>query len=164
MPWRRAREAKLSTSFKLPVFLLAPLALLLSGCQDSGPARAPIQGRVTVGGQPLAAGRILFKPIAPTEGPVTSAAVVDGWYALTEENGPIIGKHRVELEAELPLGFALDDEQAFARRGGKRLPANPIPPRFNRDSILKVEVVAEKENQFDIQVPQARGISIANRN
>jgi hypothetical protein len=141
----------------------AALCALLTGCQEAGPDRAPISGRVTVGGQPLAAGRILFEPIAPTEGPVTSAVVVDGAYRLPEEEGPIVGKHHVELEAELPLGFALDDEQAFAKRGGKRLPANPIPPQYNRRSTLQVEVRADTENRFDIEVPPARGVSIANR-
>ena len=142
----------------------AACCVFAAGCQDAGPDRAPIAGRVTVGGEPLAAGRILFKPIAPTEGPVTSAAIVDGAYRLSEEQGPIVGKHRVELEAELPLGFALDDEQAFAKRGGKRLPPNPIPPQFNRQSTLRVEVLAETENTFDIEVPRTRGVSIANRN
>jgi hypothetical protein len=149
---------------KTPFAALGLVAALVTGCQDAGPQRAAIEGRVTVAGRPLPAGRILFKPIAPTEGPVTSAVVASGAYSLPEERGPVVGQHRVEVEAELPLGFALDDEQAFAKRGGKPLPPNPIPPEFNRRSKLQVDVVADRENTFDIQVPRARGESMANRN
>jgi hypothetical protein len=123
----------------------------------------PITGRVTVAGQPLEAGRILFIPMAPTDGPATSAGIINGSYSLSHHEGPIVGKHRVEVEAELPLGFAIDDEQAFARRGGKRLPPNPIPAEFNLRSKLVAEISADKENTFDVEVPRAASISVVNR-
>ena len=53
------------------------------------------------------------------------------------------------------LGFAIDDEAAFAKRGGKPLPPNPIPPQFNRDSQLVVEVKSGEENNYDVAVPQS---------
>jgi len=126
------------------------------GCSESGPARAPITGQVTVGGQPLAKGRILFIPAAPNQGPVASAAVRDGSYRIPQVEGPVVGQNRVEVEAELNLGFAIDDEAAFAKRGGRPLPANPIPPQYNRDSKLTVEVEAGDENRFDVTIPSAR--------
>src|SRR5437870_5452155 len=65
------------------------------GCGDSGPQRAPIKGKITIAGQPLAAGQILFVPIAPTVGPATSAAIKNGEFALKKNQGPIVGTHRV---------------------------------------------------------------------
>jgi hypothetical protein len=137
--------------------LIVALAIaVLAGCGDSGPIRAPIQGKVIIGGQPLAKGRILFVPDAPNAGPVASAAITAGEYKIPKEEGPVAGKNRVEVEADLNLGFALDDEAAFAKRGGKPLPPNPIPPQFNRDSQLVVEVKAGEENRYDVTVPQSR--------
>jgi hypothetical protein len=128
------------------------LAVALTGCGESGPNRAPIAGQVTVGGKPLAAGRILFTPIAPNQGPATSARIAAGAYKLEKVDGPVVGQNRVAVEADLNLGFALDDEAAFAKRG-KPLPPNPIPPAFNSQSQLSVEVKAGDENKYDVVIP-----------
>jgi hypothetical protein len=130
--------------------------LLLAGCGQSGPPRAPVSGKVMVGGQLLAKGRILFIPQAPTQGPATSAAIVAGEYKIPEKEGAVVGKNRVEVEADLNLGFAIDDEAAFAKRGGRPLPPNPIPPEFNRDSQLVAVVKAGEDNRFDVTIPSAR--------
>jgi hypothetical protein len=128
----------------------------LIGCGDTGPERAPIKGKITVGGRPLPSGQILFVPIAPTVGPSASAAIKNGEYAMKKDAGPIIGTHRVEVEADLPLGFAIDDDVAFAQRQGKPLPPNPIPKQFNRQSTLTFEIKAKIENDFSLDVPATR--------
>ena len=58
------------------------------------------------------------------------------------------GSYRVEIEAEEKLGFELDDDQAYAKRGGKPLPPNPIPPQFNQKSTLEATVIADAKNDF----------------
>jgi hypothetical protein len=134
--------------------LVAAIAVIASvGCSGASEGRAPIAGEVSVGGQPLASGRILFVPIAPNKGPAASAAVVDGRYEIDGDEGPVIGLNRVEIEAD--LGVALDDEEAIARLGG-RLPPQPIPPQYNRNSTLSVEVLADTTNNYDIAVPGGR--------
>jgi hypothetical protein len=132
--------------------MLAAVSLLALGCGETGPARAPVAGKVTVDGKPLAAGRVLFTPQAPNHGPTTSARIANGEYKLPKEEGPVVGQNRVEVEADLNIGFALDDEAAFAKRG-KPLPPNPIPPAFNRDSTLSLEVKPGIENVYDVSVP-----------
>jgi len=140
-----------------PNFFAAAITVISTvGCGEAGPARAPIQGKVTVVGQPLPAGRILFTPIAPNQGPATSAVITAGEYKIPKDEGPVVGNNRVEVEANLNLGFAIDDEAAFAKRGGKPLPPNAIPPEFNRYSQLVVEVKAGEENKYDVTVPQSR--------
>jgi hypothetical protein len=129
---------------------------LSGGCgTGDGLTRGPVKGRVTVGGQPLAKGRILFLPVAPSTGPTVSAAIVNGNYELPSREGPIVGPNRVEVEAELDLGFAIDDEAAFAKRGGRPLPPSPIPPSFNRNSTLVIEIKPHGENVLDVSVPAA---------
>jgi hypothetical protein len=138
--------------------LVAALVALgaLAGCDSSGPPRAPIHGRVTAGGQPLAGGRIIFTPVAPSEGPATSARIINGEYTLSEEQGPVVGANRVQIEADLNVGFELDDEAAYAARGGVPLPPQPIPPEFNTRSTQTVEVKAGEDNSYDVTVPQVQ--------
>ena len=134
---------------------LAAAALASTGCGAGGLSRGAVAGSVTIGGQPLAKGRILFLPLAPTSGPTVSAAIVDGQYRLSRREGPIAGRNRVEIEAALDLGFAIDDEAAFARRGGRPLPPNSVPPQFHRSSKLVCQVRAGEDNQFDVVIPAA---------
>jgi hypothetical protein len=133
-----------------PTLLVALVAM--SGCGESGPARAPVMGQVTVAGKPLEAGRILFTPIAPNQGPATSARIAAGEYKLPKVEGPVVGQNRVEVEADLKIDFALDDETAFAKRG-KPLPPNPIPPKYNTQSTLAVEIKVGEENKYDVAIP-----------
>jgi hypothetical protein len=138
-------------------------ALAAAGCGGDGLNRGAVAGRVTVGGAPLAKGRILFVPVAPNTGPAASATIVDGQYTLACDAGPIVGQNRVEVEAEVDLGFAIDDEAAFAARGGRPLPPNPIPPAFNRQSTLAVEIKPGETTNFDIAVPAAAQTASAYR-
>src|SRR5690606_30197529 len=108
-------------------------------------------GTITFGAAPLKAGRILF---VPDDGPAVSARIVDGQYKLPAEEGPVVGANRVEVEADLPVSFALDDEAAMAKAKG-RLPRQPVPSEFNRASTLVVEVQPDAENRFDVAIPAA---------
>jgi len=139
----------------LSLLLICGGALLL-GCGKADLPRGSVTGQVTIGGQPLQAGRVIFTPIAPTQGPATSVVVEAGRYELPERRGPIIGQHRVEVEAELDLGYAIDDEAAYALNAHKPKPANPIPPEYGRQSKLVATIEADKSNQFDILIPAAR--------
>jgi hypothetical protein len=146
----------LSSAPGLLLPLAAVAALLITGCSKAGPQRAPIKGKITVGGAPLASGQILFVPQPPLEGPATTAAIVNGEYSLPKDRGPIVGTNRVEVQADLNLGFPIDDEQAFVARQGAPLPPNPIPPTFNRQSTLTHEVKADFENVFELNIPAGR--------
>lgn len=139
----------------LSLLLVGACALLL-GCGKADLPRGSVTGQVTIGGQPLQAGRVIFTPIAPTHGPATSVRVEAGRYELPEQRGPIIGQHRVEVEAELDLGYAIDDEAAYALNAHKPKPANPIPPEYGRQSKLVATIEADQPNQFDIVIPAAR--------
>lgn len=137
----------------------AMLLVAAAGCGSSGAPRAAIHGRVSAGGTPLAAGRILFTPVSPNTGPATSARITNGEYQLTAKDGPVLGANRVQIEADLNLGFELDDEAAFAQRGGAPLPPSPIPAEFGMGSTQVVEVKANEDNAFDVLIPYVQQVA-----
>ncbi len=142
------------------VSALALTMVCSSGCGPSGLPRGAVKGRVTIGGQPLASGRVLF---LPAQGPTVSAVIVNGEYQLPRHEGPIAGANRVEVEADLNLGFAIDNEAAFAKRGGRPLPPNPVPQAFNRDSKLTIDVRSGEDHSLDITIPAATQTTAAMR-
>jgi hypothetical protein len=55
-------------SRSLPVSILFLCVVALPGCGDGRPARVPISGQVTIDGQPLKFGSILFQPSSGRDG------------------------------------------------------------------------------------------------
>jgi hypothetical protein len=139
----------------LRVSFVLPLLSLIVGCGRSGPDLQAVNGLVTVNQRPLEAGRILFRPLDGTVGKATSAGIAQGEFTVTRQDGLVPGEYRVEIEAALDLGFEFDDDVAFAKRGGKPLPPNPVPPKFNRQSTLTASVAGGEANvfEFDLDVP-----------
>jgi len=130
---------------------------VLNGCSGNpeGPERAHVAGFVSFDGAPLKSGEIRFIPAANTKGPAAVATVTDGAYELGTAEGPIVGSHRVEIDSSDPEG---DDDQAFAAkvaRGEKPLDLVPIPPVYNRQSILKAEVTRNGNLQLDFPLNSA---------
>lgn len=123
--------------------LLAVGVLLaaFSGCRSTdGPPRASISGKVTFDGKPVEEGSIVFIPTEGTTGPSSGGQIKQGVYTVGAELGPVVGTNRVEITA-----FHLT---------GRKLPAGSpsppgtmvdeilpyIPPQYNRDSTLKIEI------------------------
>ena len=137
-----------------PVLMLAlVLVPVLAGCGGSdGPERVPVSGEVTLDGRPLASGVIRFIPSGDNEGPAAMGIVNNGAYELPKSEGPVPGPQRVEIEATDYLGFAIDDEAAYAanveQRGG-RVPKNPVPEAYNRQSTLTAEIAPDGPVEFN---------------
>lgn len=130
------------------------LAVLgFAGCsKPEGPLRVPVAGLVSLDGNPLPTGSIRFIPTGKSKGPAAVGEIIDGEFELTEEDGPIIGSHRVEID--VPNAAELDDDQAFARRieqGQPRSEQPSIPPSYNRRSILVVQI--GEEGEFELNFP-----------
>lgn len=147
----RAGTGRFHTIRTLPVGAALCWALAVVGCGNghSQFERAHVAGFVSIDGVPLKSGEIRFIPTAKTKGPAAVAIVTDGAYELGTAEGPIIGSHRVEIESSAPDG---DDDQVFAAkmaRGEKPLDRAPIPPVYNRQSILTTEVSKDGNLQLD---------------
>jgi hypothetical protein len=111
--------------------LAAVSALLISGC-SYGPPMGDVQGTVTVNGQPLVEGSILFIPVNG-ETQSTGAIITNGAF----QTEVPVAKQRVEITANI-----IDQEKT---------PPNPtddqivmkklVPDRYNVKSELILDVV-----------------------
>jgi hypothetical protein len=121
------------------------LILLNVGCGGTeGPVRIPVSGKVMFDSAPLSAGVIRFIPTDEKSGPGAATQIINGEFTFTAEDGPVIGSHRVEIEATEHQGFEIDDEAAFAahvkQTGKSVLAVNPVPVIYNSQSTLTATV------------------------
>jgi hypothetical protein len=120
---------------------------------------APVSGKVTLNGKPLANALVVFNPI-PKEG--TSEAGpgsigttdANGEFTLRvspDQAGALVGKHRVGITAVIPSGGESDARRP--RRGGSLM--KPLPSRYNDQSTLTMDVPPGGTDQanFDLESP-----------
>ena len=132
---------------RLMIVVLATVPLLL-GC-DSSPAvqesegTVPTAGTVTLDGQPLAKGEITF--IDPeAQRPMSFVAEVrNGQFELRAPSGVM----RVEIRAFELVGG--DDDTPLSEE--------LIPARYNDQSELSVELMADGPNMLSFELESARG-------
>ncbi|MCC7419721.1 MAG: hypothetical protein IT428_05540 [Planctomycetaceae bacterium] len=142
---------------------LAGMVLLVGCSKPEGPVRVAVEGKVTVDSQPLKTGTIRFIPAPPLQGPAATAEIKDGAYKIPKDLGPMIGEQRVEIDGDMNPGFAIDDEEAYAKahkeKRGKVIPPNPIPAKYNRQSTLKarVDVDTRELPPFSLESTQKKG-------
>jgi len=133
--------------------LLAAL-VVVAGCSKGPYEVAPVSGRVTLDGQPVAKVAVMFQPVA-TEGNINpgpgSYGITDaeGRYTLKligkESRGAVVGKHKVKIENYTEPGDTSYDGPRKVQK-----PANPIPTRYNAgEAILSFEVTSSGTDQAD---------------
>jgi hypothetical protein len=119
---------------KTAPLVLCALALGVAGCSDSRPYRtAPVSGRVTLDGQPLADARLTFQPErdpkaggimnGPEAHGVTDA---DGRFTLTtvfKDRGATIGRNRVTIMTRKMEPVSQDPEARMKQVAPERVPA-----------------------------------------
>lgn len=157
------RGRRQSVQPEAAVLLLA--MLFLGGCGGADIVkRAPVSGYVSIDGAPLKTGAIRFVPIENTKGPAAVATIEDGIYELLPENGPVVGKHRIEIDSMNDVGISIDDEQAYAQSvaQGQRPAQNPIPESFNRKSGLFAEVPEEGKANLDFRLSSSGVLTTSN--
>jgi hypothetical protein len=138
----------------------AAAAVLAAGCNSGPYETAPVSGRVTLNGQPVAGVAVMFQPIAPEGNPnpgpgsygVTDA---EGRYSLKligkETSGAVVGKHKVRIEVYTEPGDSSDD-----RPQKRPKPTVQIPRKYNQaEAILEFEVTAKGSDNadFDLKSP-----------
>ena len=138
IPWPRA---------SLAVWL--GLAAVIIGCEQSPYELVPVRGTITIEGQPLSAGRVMFAPIARGDGldagkPAFGNLQPDGSFVLStyqDNDGAIAGDHWVTIFG--PKQGA----DGTVPGGSTDLPA------FGRYTVRqKQSVVADQENRIDILI------------
>lgn len=145
----------------LTVFL--PAVAVLGGCGGGSYTFAPVSGRVTLNGQPLADAYVEFQPAAPSRdadpGPGSIGKTdQDGRYALHSQldegqRGAVVGKHkvRVSMGTEEPGAEDRDADPTGPRR--KKSNAPFIPGKYNVQTELTFDVPAGGTDQanFDLK-------------
>ena len=133
---------QLACSWKGIGFLAGAL-FLSSGCGPAGPGKITIQGVVTLDGQPLSDGQIVFIPTDPALG-AAGGAIVDGGFTLSTYKGP----HRVEVNSQktkaqpVPIGGLPESGLAFV---------DIIPSRYNEKTTLSFDVQSSQDRpQFTL--------------
>ena len=126
-----------------PAAVAVALLATVAGCGGGyeGDQRAEVTGKVTYDGEPVSQGALNLIPLGHA-GNKVSVAIVDGAYTVPEGRGPNFGKYRVEVYYFKPAGVTrvgapLDDDLASATH-------QVVPPKFNSQSTLELEVGAKK--------------------
>lgn len=86
--------------FRAPlVVVAAALLAATTGCGKSDPfGRQPVEGFVTLEGQPIRIGSIVFEP-AEKQPAGAMASIRDGAFSIPRQAGPCVGKYSVWLHA-----------------------------------------------------------------
>jgi hypothetical protein len=130
------------------VLMFACTAGMLAGCGggDTGPTTYPVSGKVTVDGEPLAEGNIIFRDAA---GKATSGAGMIEQGAFTFETVP--GKKAVVITAnrEIP-----GKTVAGGAPGEPAVPAveQYLPAEYNEKTTLEAEVTESGPNEFTFEL------------
>ncbi len=119
------------------------------GAADELP-RETVTGTVSFKGEPLKAGMIQFQPADPNVSTAAGAAVKDGAYTVTRDQGPVPGRYQVMItSAEAAPNAAV---QAVLPGDAPPPSKEPIPARYNVKTELKAEVTKGGPNAFDFKL------------
>lgn len=111
------------------------MAVCTLGC---GPRMGRLQGSVTFDGKPVDRGRVvLVRNQDDTR--IHQAPVMSGTFSLVAP----VGTYRVEI-------FALHDDAALA--ADPALPMQYIPPRYNAESTLTVEIQPSGRSKLNVDL------------
>lgn len=129
----------MSTTFQPATILLIVTLTTLLGCSASkyeGPPRAEVSGSVTFKGSPVDQGSINLTPVGH-DGRQASATIEGGKYVIPEDQGPNLGKYRVEL-------YVFQPPKNAPAEGADVGMAQVAPAEFNKNSKVELEVDSEK--------------------
>tara|TARA_R110002095_G_scaffold203734_2_gene185936 strand:- start:30433 stop:30750 length:318 start_codon:yes stop_codon:yes gene_type:complete len=102
---------------------------------------------VTLNGEPVNQGVITFIPEG--KGAAAGTNIESGKFVIPKETGPSPGEYRVEIDSSVPTG-----KQILETDGETMVDEfeNGIPPRFNRQTELKVTLKTGNNQQlFDLE-------------
>ena len=129
---------------RLPFTLaVIPLLLALYGCDSSGMKYAPVTGKVTMDGKPLAKVSVVFSPLPKPGSDIagnTAGGVTDenGQYTLKTstpdgglKDGAQVGKHKVRISLQETRG-----------EGDRSVTREKLPKKYNEQTTLTADVTA----------------------
>jgi hypothetical protein len=133
-------------------FLFLLLAAALAGCGENSLGRRKVSGRITLDGKPLVQGSIGFHPQQP-QGISSGAMIKEGAYAIEALKGLPPGKYIVRISSA-DMGPEQRGEAPMTPPGGApyTIRKDLIPPKYNSQSELTIEVIGSSDNRFDFDL------------
>ncbi len=143
----------------LALMLAALAAPLTAGCGSSTPPVAPVCGVVTIDGQPLAGGAVVFAPLARGADKLVGKSAYgeiqpDGSFTLgtfRADDGAIIGKHRATIVSRSDSD---DDPPPGVTQTSQTPVKRTARPPFDmvRVTDRTFDVIADRDNEFTIDL------------
>ncbi len=135
--------------------IVGALALIgLLGCSGADrEGRQSVSGTVSLDGHPLDTGAILLEPFLPDKGGAfTGTTIRHGEFAIGRDRGPTPGSYRVRI-----YSASAEQEPPGPRQtpNTRRPMVERIPPAYNSQSTLRVDVVAGSRNHWQLQLQGA---------
>lgn len=125
---------------------LACFVSVLTGCGGDG--RRSVSGEVTLDGEPVDGGSIVFLP-SGGEGGKGAAEIVKGKYAIPTEQGLPPGSYRVEIHWLKPTGKQIPSGDPGMMTDER---AEAIPAQYHSASTLVAEITAgENKHNFHLK-------------
>jgi len=132
----------------------ALLLAMVAGCSGGREPTYPVEGRVTLRGEPLSSGMIIFRP---AQGPVATGKIDEqGRFRLStygEGDGAVAGRHAVRLGLPDKTFDVPADELEFTTEFDTPPPEPPFPSKYLafETSELTAEV-KEDGNHFEFNL------------
>ena len=131
--------------------LVACWAISAIGCGNTD-GKYPVSGEVTLAGQPLPSGAIIFESSDGSNRGGTT--ITDGKYSLPADQGLMPGTYVVRVSAVQPSsGGASAGPPGPEAVAIERANKDVVPDEFNSNSKLTHEVGPDKPTEFDIAIP-----------
>jgi hypothetical protein len=116
------------------LILIVAVSPLIAGCAKG--SSSSVHGKVTLDGEPVAAGDIVFLP-TQSSARKAAAAIEQGTYALAASDRLSPGSYRVEIRWPKTTGRKIASADPGMQTEETR---EAIPAKYNSDSTLKVDV------------------------
>jgi len=142
-------------------FLRGGMVLFLTplfGCGSSdGLNRQAISGTVTLDGQPIPIGAILFEPATQESGTAVGATIRQGGFAIARREGPVPGSYQVRVYSS--SGIQAPPAQGQTDRTPRPM-VERIPARYNTQTELRATVLGRHANPFRFDLDSSGPINL----
>ena len=147
--WRTIKISRflLLSSLYVPYF---------AGCGASGPSHVAVSGKITLDGQAVKQGKIIFEPT--DKGKMSVGEIADGAYTIAEERGPTVGTCLVRITATRPTGKKLKAAVYADDQTPVDVLEQYLPAKFNQSSNIKIDIdsTANQVHDFALNSGQAK--------
>lgn len=123
--------------------LLLGVSVFMLGCSESPNCR--VSGNVTLDGQPVADGMLMFIPAGQApELKTVSALIENGQYVVERPKGLLPGTYKVAVTSEQPSGKKIEADPGSGVMIDEFVQV--IPEKYNAQSTLTAEIAGDRDD------------------